>query len=145
VLGGVLGTALVASLLALYCTLRSRKLLKGSYISVQRERDIALQQGATEKQALQHQLEQQQFQYQQYQQQMQAPTYTPNAGQYQTYYAPSAALPLGTPPPMQPSPTEISSLPRPVEMDAMRGASELSDETVLQEVEQIEERPKMTD
>lgn len=119
--------------------------MRENYISLQHERDLALQQGASEKEALQHQLEQQQFQYQQYQQQMQAPSYTPNAGQYQTYFAPSAALPLGTPPPMQPSPTEISSLPRPVEMDAMRGASELSDETVLQEVEQTEERPKLTD
>ncbi|KAK4943510.1 hypothetical protein LTR10_017001 [Elasticomyces elasticus] len=140
VLGGVLGAALMASLLALWYILRSRRSLKHNYISLQNERDTALQQGASEKAALQHQIEQQQLQYQQFQhQQMQAPTYSPGSGQYHTYFAPSPALP------MQPYPTEVSSIPRPVEMDAMRGASELSDETAPREVERIEEKPKRTD
>ncbi|KAI1625160.1 hypothetical protein EDD37DRAFT_379434 [Exophiala viscosa] len=69
VLGAVLGAALIASLLALWYLMRSRKSLKYSYISLQNERDTALQQGASEKAALQHQIEQQQLQYQQYQQQ----------------------------------------------------------------------------
>jgi hypothetical protein len=39
----------------------------------------------------------------------------------------------------------MSGMARPVEMDTIRGASELSDETAPLKVETVEETPKRTD
>ena len=76
---------------------------------------------------------------------MQAPTYTPTQSPYQNaHYAPSPALPMGGVPTMQSYhseqsyPTEVSAVPRPVEMDTFRGASELSDESVPHKIAPIE-------
>ncbi len=51
---------------------------------------------------------------------------------------------MGTPS-MQAYPSEISAILRPAETDTMRGASELSTETVSQDVERIDETPKKVD
>ncbi len=51
---------------------------------------------------------------------------------------------MGTPS-MQAYPSEISAISRPAETDTMRGASELSTETVSQDVERIDETPKKVD
>jgi hypothetical protein len=106
--------------------LRSRKSLRSNYSDLQKENQIALQRVANEKAALQQQLQQQQIQFQQYQQQMQSPMYTPQAP-YQMQFAPSPALPMeGT---AQPYASEVHGQARPFEMDTLRGASELSDES----------------
>ncbi|EXJ53900.1 hypothetical protein A1O7_09236 [Cladophialophora yegresii CBS 114405] len=144
VVGGILGAALIASLIALFMVLRSRKSLRNDYSSLQQDRDTLLQQGFNEKAALQQELEQQRQAYQQYHM-AQAPTYT-QAQQYPAaYYQPSAALPMSTPTDSHGYPTEVSGLTRPVEMDTMRGASELSDETASQKAERIEGSPKKAD
>lgn len=127
--GGVLGAALIASLFALCLTVRSRKVLRSDLGNLQQEHQNTLHQDANEKAALQHQLSEQQMQYQQYQQQMQAPVYSPQS--HYNGYAPSSALATGVHSPHHYTP-EMSSAARPVEMDSMRGASELSDETATQ-------------
>ncbi len=145
VLGAVLGVALIATLIALFMALRSRKSLRKDHSSLQQERDALLQQGVNEKAALQQELEQQRMAYQQYQVQ-QAPMYSPPHQQYHTpYYAPSAALPMGAPTESHGYPNEVSGRTRPVEMDTMRGASELSDTTVPARVEHFNETPKKAD
>ncbi|KAK5287363.1 hypothetical protein LTR67_009305 [Exophiala xenobiotica] len=140
--GGILGAALIASLIALFLSLRSRKALKTNYNTLQQERESAAQYSANEKAALQQQLDQQQLHYQQYQQQTQAPTYSAAHLPYAGYHSP--ALPMGSPS-MHGYPSEISAVSRPAEMDTMRGASELSSETISQDVERIEENPKKVD
>ena len=85
--------------------------------------------------------------YHQYQQQAHsAPMCTPAQAQYPgVYYQPSPALPVKTTTDSYGYPTEMSGMKRPVEVDTMRGASELSDDTVPQKVEKIDETPKKAD
>ncbi|OCT46353.1 hypothetical protein CLCR_01223 [Cladophialophora carrionii] len=144
VVGGVLGAALIASLIALFMLLRSRKALRNDYSSLQQDRDTLLQQGFNEKAALQQELEQQRLAYQQYHM-AQAPTYTPAQQYPAAYYQASAALPMPMGTDSRGYPTEVSGLARPVEMDTMRGASELSDETASQKVERTEVSPNKAD
>lgn len=142
VLGGILGAALIGVLIALFMVLRSRKALRNEYGLLQQDRDAVLAQNMNEKAALQQELEQQRAQYQQYQ--MQTPQYTPHAQYPGVYYTPSPALPTGAPP-QHSYPTEVSGQPRPVEMDTFRGASELSDETIPQKVDTVQETTKKAD
>ncbi|KIW62978.1 hypothetical protein PV04_09862 [Phialophora macrospora] len=144
VVGGILGVALIVTLIALFMALRSRKSLQNDFSSLQQDRNALLQQGLNDKAALQQELEQQRLAYQQYQM-PQAPLYTPVQQYPAVYYQPSAALPMATSTDSHGYPTEVSGLARPVEMDSMRGASELSEETAAQKVERTDESPKKAD
>lgn len=144
VVGGILGVALLASLIALLMVCRSRKSLRNNYSGLEKDRDAALQQNMNEKAALQAELEQQRMQYQQYH--AQAPIYSPPQQQYPSgYYQGSSALPMSSSPMEHGYATEVSGMTRPVEMDGMRGASELSDESIPRKVDTFSDTPRKGD
>jgi len=145
VVGGVLGALLLATLLALFMVLRSRKSLRNNYSSLQQEHDTALQHNSNEKSALQAELEQHRANYQQYQ--AQAPIYSPPQQQhYPAYYQASPALPMATPPMEHGYANEVSGKTRPVELDGLRGASELSEESSIpHKVDTLTQTPKRSD
>ena len=136
VLSGVLGAALIGLLIALICALKNRKALQRDLVSTQSQRDTAYEQNTNEKAQLQKQLEQ--LEQQQLQQQRQhqnqhaavfaSPPYQASPQQYSNnpgqYHSSALAAPT-------------QHRPRPQEMEAHRGYSELSDEAV-----QISVQPK---